>query len=60
VYDDTASTREPIQNYWQKLGIVKVVTKQMFEKPELIPEDLQQLFQKGISDQVSSQEQWKI
>lgn len=44
VYDDTASTREPIQKYWENLGAIKIVTKQMFEQEDLIPDDLKQFF----------------
>ena len=29
IYDDIAEGRKPIQQYWEKLGVVEVITKEM-------------------------------
>jgi hypothetical protein len=39
---------------------VKIVTKEMFSDPNLVPEELKSFFQSGITDNESSIEQWKI
>jgi ATP-dependent exoDNAse (exonuclease V) beta subunit len=28
IYDDVADGRKPLQNYWEKMGVVDVVTKE--------------------------------
>ena len=34
IYDDEAEGRKPIQNYWEKLNVVNVVTKEMIANPD--------------------------
>ena len=40
IYDDFNTSREPIQKYWQRLGLVEVVTKQMLIEPETMPPEI--------------------
>jgi ATP-dependent exoDNAse (exonuclease V) beta subunit len=60
IYDDFASRREPIQQYWQKLNCVHSVSKDMLDHPESMPKEIKDFYEIGINDASSSPDQWKI
>lgn len=47
IYDDVAEGRKPIQAYWEKLGVVDVVTKEMIASPETLQENVRDIFSSG-------------
>ena len=60
IYDDFAQKRSFILAYWEKLGLVQVVTKQMIEDPESMPKEIKVFYEQGLADQSSTPEQWKV
>lgn len=60
IYDNASEKRQQIQTYWQRMGVIHVVTKQMMEDPDQMPVAVKEFYQKGIADESSSPEQWKI
>lgn len=60
IYDDFASRREPIQQYWEKLNCVHLVSKAMLDHPESMPTEIKDFYELGINDSSSSPDQWKI
>lgn len=34
IYDDIADGRKPIQQFWDKLGLIDIVTKEMLQDPD--------------------------
>ena len=47
IYDDEADGRKPIQAYWEKLGVIDVITKQQIAEPETLDEGLRDIFLSG-------------
>lgn len=61
IYDDMAEGRKPIQNYWEKLNVVDVVTKEMIKEPENLPDNVKNIFMSGaLQSERSSQDEWRI
>lgn len=61
IYDDVADGRKPIQNYWEKLGVISVITKEMVSQPETLPDNVRDIFMKGaLVKERSSQDEWRI
>ncbi|CDW72543.1 lupus brain antigen [Stylonychia lemnae] len=61
IYDDVADGRKPIQNYWEKLGTIEVVTKDMVAQPETLPENVKDIFLTGaLIKERSTQDEWRI
>jgi len=51
--------RKGLQKYWESLGIVEVVTKQMLSDPSLLKPEVADLFKEGMQV-LTSTEEWKI
>lgn len=61
IYDDVADGRKPIQAYWEKLGIINLVTKDMIAEPETLDPMVREIFMTGaLSKEHSSQDEWRI
>ena len=54
IYDDQADGRKPIQAYWEKLGVVDVVTKDMVKNPEQLNPGIREIFEQGALMKESS------
>jgi hypothetical protein len=61
IYDDVADGRKPIQNYWERMGVVDVVTKEQIQNPDQLPEGFKNIFEKGqMVNEGSSKDQWRL
>jgi tetratricopeptide (TPR) repeat protein len=60
IYDDFSDRRQAIQSFWARMGVVQVVTKQMLQEPELMPSGVREFYERGIADEKSTPEQWKL
>ena len=61
IYDDVADGRKPIQAYWEKLGIINLITKDMIAEPETLDPMVREIFMTGaLSKERSSQDEWRI
>lgn len=61
IYDDSADGRKPIQQYWERCGVVEVVTKDMIQHPETLSPRVRDIFMSGeMVSERSSQDQWRL
>lgn len=61
IYDDVADGRKPLQQHWERLGVVDVVTKEMIQNPETLNPAVRDIFMSGqLINEHSSQDQWRI
>lgn len=60
IYDNYRARRSKILDYWKAMDVVHVVTEDMLKDTENLPAGLRDLLNKGLVDEKSSPEQWKI
>lgn len=61
IYDSYETKRKPVLDYWNKMGVVHVVTKQMLQEPDkYMSPEIAKFYERGIADQSSTPEQWKL
>ena len=61
IYDDTVDGRKPIQNYWEKLDIVDVISKDMIQNSQNLNPKVRDIFLSGqMTSERSTTDQWRI
>lgn len=63
IYDDVSEGRKPIQAYWEALGAIKVITKEMMteEGRSKMSPDIREIFEAGaLKGETSTEVEWRI
>jgi ATP-dependent exoDNAse (exonuclease V) beta subunit len=59
IYDDVQASRKPLQSYWERLGVVDVLTKDMMQDQSKISADILDTFKRSLGAE-SDVTEWKL
>jgi hypothetical protein len=60
IYDSDNRYRKPLQDFWQHLGLIELITKDMIQNPALLKPEVSHLLKQELNSSQATKKEWQL